>query len=189
MKKTVFVAVLAAVAASAVDANAQMGIPLSVEGRLDYAVPTGDFDDVVDEGAGWSAGASLGISPGLALYGTYSNTRFGVGLLDDEEPQAEDGGFSVGLTAAIPGGTARVAPWVGAGAVFHTLELGGVEEGIDEAVGFEVGGGVALGIARNVRLTPGIGFRRYGTEIEGLLGDRDLDVSYFTAGVGLNLSF
>jgi opacity protein-like surface antigen len=189
MKKAVFAAVLAALSVSAVQANAQMGIPLAVEGRLDYAVPTGDFDDEVDEGAGWSAGVSLGVSPGLAVYGTYSNTRFGVGLLDDDEPQAEDSGFSVGLTATIPGGTYRVAPWIGAGAVIHTLELGGVENGIDEEVGFEVGGGVAIGVAQNVRLTPGIGFRRYSTELAGLLGDRELDVSYFTAGVGLNISF
>lgn len=189
MKRALFATVLLAAAASAAQAQAQLGIPLAIEGRLDYAVPTGDFDDAVDEGAGWSAGVSLGVSPGLAMYGTYSNTRFGVGLLDDDEPHAEDSGFSVGLTAAIPGGTARVAPWIGAGAVIHTLELGGVEEGIDEEVGFEVGGGVAIGVARNVRLTPGIGYRRYSTELGGLLGDRELDVSYFTAGVGLNISF
>lgn len=189
MKKAMFAAVLAVVAASAADVEAQMGIPLSIEGRLDYAVPTGDFDDVVDEGSSLSAGVSLGLRPGLALYGTYSNTRFGVGLTDDDEPDAEDSGFSVGLTAAIPGGGGRVAPWVGAGAVFHTLELGGIEEGIDEEVGFEVGGGVAIGVAQNVRLTPGIGYRRYSTELEGLVGSTELDVSYFTAGVGLNFSF
>jgi opacity protein-like surface antigen len=190
MKKAVFAAVLAVVvAASAGDGQAQVGIPLSVEGRLDYAVPTGDFDDGADEGVSVGGGVSLGIRDGLALYGSYSNTRFGVSLTSDEEPDAEDSGFSVGLTAAIPGGSGRVAPWIGAGAVFHTLELGGVEEGIDEEVGFEVGGGVALGLSPNVRLTPGIGFRRYGTKIEGLLGDRELDVSYFTAGVGLNISF
>lgn len=189
MKKAVFAAVLAVVAASAADAEAQMGIPLSIEGRLDYAVPTGDFDDLADEGSSWSAGASLGVRPGLALYGTYSNTRFGVGITDDDEPDAEDSGFSVGLTAAIPGGGARVAPWIGAGAVFHTLEIGGVEEGIDEEIGFEVGGGVAIGLAQNVRLTPGVGYRRYSTQLEGLLGDRELDVSYVTAGVGLNVSF
>ncbi|MBW3571888.1 MAG: outer membrane beta-barrel protein [Gemmatimonadetes bacterium] len=189
MKTTVFAAVLAAVAASAADVQAQMGIPLSVEGRLDYAVPTGDFDDAVDEGVSVSGGVSLGVRPGLALYGTYSNTRFGVGLTSDDEPHAEDSGFSVGLTAALPGGSARVAPWIGAGAVFHTLELGGVEEGIDESVGFEVGGGVAIGLTRNVRLTPGVGFRRYSAELPALLGTREMDVSYFTAGVGLNFSF
>jgi hypothetical protein len=189
MTRTVFAAVLAVVAASASDAEAQMGIPLSVEGRLDYAVPTGDFDDAVDEGSAWGAGVSLGLRPGLALYGTYSNARFGVGLTDDEEPDAEDSGFSVGLTAALPGGGGRIAPWVGAGAVFHTLELGGIEEGIDEEVGFEVGGGVAIGVSQNVRLTPAVGFRRYGTELEGLLGDAEFDVSYVTAGVGLNISF
>lgn len=189
MKKAVFAAVLAVTAASAADARAQMGIPLAIEGRLDYAVPTGDFDDVVDEGSSLSAGVSLGLRPGLALYGSYGNTRFGVGLTDDDEPDAEDSGFSVGLTAALPGGGARVAPWIGAGAVFHTLEIGGVEEGIDEEIGFEVGGGVAIGLAQNVRLTPGVGYRRYGTELEGLLGDRELDVTYVTAGVGLNISF
>jgi opacity protein-like surface antigen len=189
MKKVMFAAVLAAVAASAADANAQMGIPLSIEGRLDYAVPTGDFDDVADEGTSLSGGLSLGVRPGLALYGTYSSTRFGVGLTSDEVPDAEDTGFSVGLTAAIPGGGANVAPWIGAGAVFHTLELNGIEAGIDENVGFEVGGGVALGVTPNIRLTPGIGYRRYSTEVSGLLGSRELDVSYFTAGVGLNFSF
>jgi|GEM_PF-896561 len=189
MKKAMFAAVLAAISASTVDADAQMGIPLSVEGRLDYAVPTGDFDDEVDEGTSLSGGISLGVRPGLALYGSYSNTRFGVGLTDDDEPHAEDSGFSVGLTAAVPGGGARFSPWIGAGAVFHTLELGGVEDGIDEEVGFEVGGGIAIGVAQNIRLTPGVGFRRYSTEIDGLLGDRELDVSYFTAGVGLNISF
>ncbi|HEX5870491.1 MAG TPA: outer membrane beta-barrel protein [Longimicrobium sp.] len=189
MKKAVFAAVLAVVAASAGEVSAQMGIPLSVEGRLDYAVPTGDFDDAADEGVSVGGGVSLGIRDGLALYGSYSNTRFGVSLSSGEEPDAEDSGFSVGLTAALPGGSARVSPWIGAGAVFHTLEVGGVEEGIDEEVGFEVGGGVALGLAPNVRLTPGVGFRRYGTQLEGLLGDAELDVSYFTAGVGLNISF
>ena len=93
MKKAVFAAVLAAVAASAGDARAQMGIPLSVEGRLDYAVPTGGFDDVVDEGVSVGGGVSLGIRDGLALYGSYSNTRFGVSLTSDEEPDAEDSGF------------------------------------------------------------------------------------------------
>jgi opacity protein-like surface antigen len=188
MKNAMFVAVLAALGAPAAEANAQMGVPLAVEGRLDYAVPTGDFDDVADEGTSISGGVALGVRPGLALYGTYSSTRFGVGLTDDDEPDAEDSGFSVGLTAALPAASARFAPWIGAGAVFHTLELGGVEEGIDEEVGFEVGGGIAIGVGRNVRLTPGIGFRRYGAELEGLLGG-ELDVSYVTAGVGLNLSF
>lgn len=188
MKKAMFVAVLAAVAASAARADAQVGIPLAVEGRVDYAVPTGDFDNVADEGAGWGVGASLGVRGGLGLYATYSNTRFGVGLTDDEEPDAEDTGFSVGLTTALAG-IGNITPWIGAGAVFHTLELGGVEEGIDESVGFEVGGGLAIRLTPNVRLTPGVGIRRYSTELETLLGGRELDVSYFTAGVGLNVSF
>lgn len=188
MRKARFAAVVLAVAASAAQVQAQMGIPLAVEGRLDYAVPTGDFDDQVDEGVSIGGGVSLGVRPGLGVYATYSNTRFGVGLTDDEEPDAEDSGFSVGLTTALPG-SGRVAPWIGAGAVFHTLEFRGQEEGIDEEVGFEMGGGAAISIARNVRLTPAVGYRRYGTAIDLLVTEGELDVSYFTAGVGLNLSF
>lgn len=190
MKNVLFAAAMLAVAIPAAQAEAQLPIPLSVEGRLDYAVPTGDLDDQLsaESGVGVGVGVSLGLRPGLGVYGTYSNTRFGAGLFDDEEPDAKDAGFSVGLTAALPvGGT--LAPWIGAGAVFHTLELNGSEEGIDEDVGFEVGGGIAVPLTRNVRLTPGIGYRRYGVDIQRPLVDLEMDVSYFTAGVGLNVSF
>ncbi len=189
MKNAVFAAALLAAVVPAARAEAQLPIPLSVEGRLDYAVPTGDFDDqVAENGIGVGAGVSLGVVPGLGVYGTYSNTRFGGGLFDDEEPDAKDAGFSVGLTAALPG-AAGLAPWIGAGAVFHTLEINGSEAGIDEDVGFEVGGGIAVPITPNMRLTPGVGYRRYGVDIQRPLVDLEMDVSYFTAGVGLNLSF
>jgi opacity protein-like surface antigen len=80
---------------------------------------------------------------------------------------------------------------VGVGAVFHQLEIGGSDAGIDEDVGFEVGGGLAFSVAPGVRVTPGIGYRRYATSISGLGGlvRSELDVEYFTAGVGLNISF
>lgn len=188
MKKGLFAAVALGLAASAGDLSAQMGIPFSAEGRIDYAVPMGDFDDAAGEGVSVGAAASVGVAPGLGVYGSYSMTRFGAGLTSDETADAEDRGFSVGLTTSLPR-FAGAAPWVGAGVVLHQLELGGEDEGIDEEMGFEVGGGVALSLSPNVRLTPGVGYRRYGTSIAGLLGDRELDVQYVTAGVGLNISF
>lgn len=190
MKKAVFASAVLALALAAGEANAQLPIPLSVEGRLDYAVPVRDFDDIVDEGMSWSAGASLGISPGMGIYGTYSQTEFEIEDLEDAE--VEDSGFSVGLTTALPS-LSGISPWIGAGLVIHQFDFDdeseGDEGGIEEDLGFEVGGGLAVPLARNIRLTPGIGYRQYGVDVGTLLGTAEFDVSYFTAGVGLNISF
>jgi len=192
MKKAAFASVAVALALGAADAQAQLPIPLSVEGRLDYAVPVSDFDDAVDEGISWGAGVSLGVSPGVGVYGTYSQTEFAIEDMDDVEVQ--DAGFSVGLTAALPMMGTGISPWVGAGLVIHQFEFDGEgndedEDGIDEDLGFEVGGGLAIPLASNIRLTPGIGYRQYGVDAGTLLGTTEFDVQYFTPGVGLNLSF
>lgn len=192
MRKTMYAAVLAAAVGTAGAGEAQsLPIPLSVEGRVDAAFPLGDFGDVAGNGVGFGAGASLGILPGVGVYGTYSHTRFGVGLGSNETPDATDSGFSVGVTAALPGTSSRVSPWIGGGLVFHDLQLNGSGAGIDQDMGFEVGGGVAVGVAPGVRLTPGVGYRRYSASIPALggLAARDLDVQYLTLGVGLNIAF
>lgn len=192
MKQAVFAAAAVAIALAAGEANAQFSIPLSVEGRVDYAVPVGDFDDAVDEGISWGAGVSLGVSPGLGVYATYSMTEFTIE--DVEEAEVEDNGFSVGLTTALPS-VSGLSPWLGAGVVFHQFDFNDEtdedsdEDGIEEDLGFEVGGGLAIPLARNVRLTPGIGYRQYGVDVGTLLGEAEFDVQYFTAGVGLNVSF
>jgi opacity protein-like surface antigen len=192
MTKAVFAAAAVAITLAAGEANAQFSIPLSVEGRVDYAVPVGDFDDSVDEGISWGAGVSLGVAPGLGLYGTYSQTEFSIEDIDEAEVQ--DKGFSIGLTTALPR-VSGISPWVGAGLVIHEFDFndedGGSDDndGIEEDLGFEVGGGLAIPLAPNIRLTPGIGYRQYGVNVGTLLGNAEFDVQYFTAGVGLNLSF
>ncbi|HEX6909027.1 MAG TPA: hypothetical protein VF142_01455 [Longimicrobium sp.] len=192
MRKMVFATAVLAAALAAGEANAQLPIPLSVEGRVDYAVPVRDFDDIVDEGMSWGVGASLGVSPGVGIYGTWSRTEFELEDLQDAEVQDE--GFSVGVTTSLPS-VSGLAPWVGAGLVIHQFDFDDEtdedsdEDGIEEDLGFEVGGGLAIPLAPNVRLTPGIGYRQYGVDVGTLLGTAEFDVSYFTAGVGLNISF
>ena len=63
------------------------------------------------------------------------------------------------------------------------------DEGADENLGFEVGGGLAVPLGANIRLTPAIGYRQYGVDVGALPGTAEFDVSYFTAGVGVNFSF
>lgn len=190
MKQAVFATVVVALSLVATEAKAQFSIPLSVEGRLDYAVPVRDFDDLADEGMSWGAGVSLGVTPGIGVYGTYSTTEFE--LADIEDAEVQDEGFSVGLTAALPR-VSGLAPWVGAGLVIHQFDFndedGDNDDGVDEDLGFEVGGGLAVPLGANIRLTPAIGYRQYGVDVGTLLGTAEFDVSYFTAGVGVNFSF
>jgi hypothetical protein len=191
MKKAVFATVAVALSLVASEAKAQFSIPLSVEGRLDYAVPVRDFDDLADEGMSWGAGVSLGVTPGIGIYGTYSTTEFELAAAENTEIQDE--GFSVGLTTALPR-VSGLAPWVGAGLVIHQFDFNdetenGDNDGIDEDLGFEVGGGLAVPLGANIRLTPAIGYRQYGVDVGTLLGTSEFDVSYFTAGVGVNFSF
>lgn len=189
MNKAVFATVAVALSLAAGEARAQFSIPLAVEGRLDYAVPVGDFDDLADEGLSWGAGLSLGITPAIGIYGTYSQTTFDVA--DFEDVDLEDNGFSAGLTAALPS-VSGLAPWVGAGVVMRELSFegdDGDDEGVDENLGFELGGGLAIPVGANIRLTPAIGYRQYGVDVGGLVGTAEFDVQYFTAGVGVNFSF
>ena len=173
---------LLAAAVSATPAAAQ--IPLSIEGRVDAAIPTGDFADVASTAPSFSASAAFGLAPGFGVYGGYSMTEFD---LEGSDGEASDEGFSVGLTAALPV-AGLPSPWVGAGLVFHEFEVegGGLEIEGDTEMGFEVGAGVAVPVTPRVRLTPAVGYRTFEVDLLGLGTDR---VSYFSAGVGLNISF
>lgn len=190
MKKVLYALAAVAAAASTTPVAAQLPVPLSIEGRAGAAFPVGDFADGLETGLSLSASAAVGVTPGFGIYGAYNHTTFnadggGGGLVDR--------GFSVGATASLAGLTPRVTPYLGAGLVMHELELD-VDDGDDPDVGetdlgFEVGAGLAVQLAPNVRLTPALGYRRYGAEIPALVGTVEGDVSYLTLGVGLNIGF
>lgn len=182
-------AALAALAASADVAAAQLPVPLAIEGRADLAVPLGDFADVADNGVGFGASVAVGLVPGFAVYGSYSHVSFGVNLADDTDADAVDSGWSAGVTASLPAGGARFTPYVGAGIVRHELDLDTGGEGEDDELGFEAAAGVAVNLGYGLRVTPAIGYRQYTAKVPVLLGTGDLDVRYLTAGVGVNLGF
>ncbi|HEX8394172.1 MAG TPA: outer membrane beta-barrel protein [Longimicrobium sp.] len=189
MKKVLFAAVALGVAASAGTAAAQSPIPFSVGGRADYVIPTGDFKDVAENGVSFGASASVGVARGLGVYGSYDYATFG--STTNEDADAVDKGFSAGITAAIPTGSARVRPYIGGGAVFHQLEVDGSDQGIDSKTGFELGGGLAFDVAPGLVLSPSVGYRRYEAKLPVALGlaESSLNVEYFSAGVGLSIAF
>lgn len=179
----VAVAAMAAAFGSAGAAAAQSPVPLGVEARVAAAFPRGALEDVVGTGVGFGVNAAVQLLPNYALYAGYSRTSFGI---EDDDHNLIDSGFSVGLSRGFPVSPA-VMPWVGVGLLVHDLSLDSGETlDADSQLGFEFGGGVALAVAPRVRVTPGIGYRQYSARLAG--PERDT-ISYFTAGVGLNVAF
>jgi opacity protein-like surface antigen len=167
-----------------------LGAPLGVDVRAEVAFPLGDFADIAGTGAGFSIGAALGVLPGAAIYGNYSDIRFGGGWTGDGTADARDSGFAVGVSAALPGGM-WASPWVGAGLLFHRLEVRGSTQGVSQDMGFEVGGGVAIPVADRVRISPSLNYRHYGASIPAIAGlaARDITVQHLALGLGLNVTF
>jgi hypothetical protein len=166
-------------------AVAQSPIPLAVEVRAGTAIPTGSLADHTDTALGVGVSATVQLFPNYGLYGGWSRTSFNLEQ-EGANARAVDSGFAIGLTAAYPG-ILGITPWLGSGVLIHDLDVEGVNvpDG-DSSIGFEAGGGVVVPIAPRVRLTPGIGFRWYNAPF---IGDASARISYFSAGVGLNVGF
>src|ERR1044071_1707461 len=144
MKKVVFALAAAAVLGTTGGAAAQsMGV--SVEGRLDMAVPTGDFGEDVDPAPMLTVSGTLWIFPTVGFYGSYSHT---VVQVDDSNTDFTDEGFSTGLTVAFPEwpGT-RLSPWLSVGAIFHHIDFDAGGD-LDSDVGFEAMAGLTVPLVR-----------------------------------------
>jgi opacity protein-like surface antigen len=185
MGRRSFALLLAAVGIGSLTAvsDAATQVPLSVEVRAEAAFPRGALDERWGVGVGFGVSATIQLVPNYGLYGGYSRTTFDHDA--DAGLRAVGSGSSIGLTRAFPVAGLALVPWVGSGLLIHDLRIEGAPAADgDSQLGFEVGGGVAVALTPNIRLTPGIGYRQYGARI---LGAERETVQYFSAGVGLNV--
>jgi hypothetical protein len=172
-------------------ADAQvLGIPVALDARAEIAFPLGTFGDMAGTGAGGSISLAVPIVPAFGAYGSFTHIRFGGGWTGDGNADAATSGFTVGITTTLPG-TMNVDPWVGGGLIFHNLEVRGTRQGVSQDMGFEVGAGVAVPLAGQLRLTPAVHYRQFGATVPALAGvaARDMTVQYLSLGIGLNLWF
>lgn len=189
MKKTTC-GFLAAVAALVVAGSASaQRIPLSIEGRVDAAIPTGDLGDVANVGVGLHGDVTFNVTPIVGVYGGYSWNRYGA--KDSNGIDFTEQGFDVGLKATFaPMQGLGAAPFFRGGAIFHKLKASDSDSGesldvTDNKLGFEVAGGVAFPIAPRIMLTPQVGYTQFSAN-EG--GD-DATVSAVHAGAGISIAF
>lgn len=199
MKKTTFaLAALAAVAFTGTQANAQSALPLAFEVRGGVVLPTGDWGELASTGFGLNGNVTFNVTPVLGIYGGYTFNRFGIN--DDLGEEGDDlnfteQGFDVGVKARFASPTGFPAtPFFRGGAIFHKIGLGGGDIDPDEdldsdmKLGFEVGGGVEVGLSRNITLTPQVGYSQFNpSDDDDDVDDDSIDVSNVTLGVGVNI--
>lgn len=166
---------------SAGTAAAQTPLPMSLEARGGFAVPSGGFADRADTGWGFGGSVHVQVAPRVSAYAGFSQTDFDLEGLAGE---GTDRGFEVGARVAFPG--VGYSPWVRGGLLFHDWEVdvAGTELDGDSDVGFEVGAGAAFPLGPRVAVSPGVAYRRYSSTLP-VLGE--MDVSYLSVDVGLRI--
>jgi opacity protein-like surface antigen len=198
MKKiaTGLVVLAAAALAGSAQAQAIPVSPFSVEVRGGLAFPTGDLDDIADNGITVGANGSYMFTPMLGLYAGFTYNAFS--LLDEAEDAGVDGsintyGFDAGVKAMFATPTLPVTPFLKGGLVYHKVELDvddldlGEEGDSDFGLGFEVGGGVMVPLGPRLSFTPAVSYTSFKPKFDG--EDTDESVTSFRVDVGLNIRF
>lgn len=195
---------LVALAAVALAGSAQAQVmpvsPFSVEVRGGLAFPTGELDDVADNGITVGANGTFMFTPMLGLYAGFTYNSFSLG--EEFEALGVDGsvndyGFDAGVKAMFATPTLPVSPFLKGGLVYHKLDLDfedfelGEEEVLDGefALGFEVGGGVMVPLGPRLSFTPAVTYSSYKPKFEGQEEEDEENVSSFRVDVGLNIRF
>jgi hypothetical protein len=152
--------VVAAAVAAPAAAAAQGDLPISLEARIDAAIPLGDESDAFETGVGFEALGVLHLTPAFGIYGGYSSMKF---ALESEDDVTLDGP-EVGGRITLGTGGGVWTPFAQVGAVF-----------LDDDTGFEAGLGAFYPVGQNLSVTP---LARYRS-IEGF--------EFVTLGVGVNV--
>ena len=195
MRSIKVLTVAAALLGTAQVASAQTpSFALDVRGG--YAIPTGDWneDDTFKNGLGFGANVIAMVTPQVGVYAGWETFSFDV---DEDEPGVEadatDAGFRAGVTLSVPMAQyPAVTPVLEAGVLYNTLEIGASGEGAsidfesEEALGFEAGAGVEVGVANRVSVIPMVRYRQHEVKFPDI-SDESETVSYIVVGVALRL--
>lgn len=194
MKKTTGLLALLATLGFAATAHAQAPTtPLSIEIRGGAALPMGDLsedngDATAETGYTFGLNANFQATPVIGIYAGWSRSSYGIE--DVEDVSIRDQGFSGGIKASFAG-SMPVTPFLKGGVLFHELSISGddgeteAEISSDNALGFEIGGGVAIPLGQRVSVTPGITYSKFNTSEDDELF-ADVNVGGLRLDVGLN---
>lgn len=143
---------------------------------------------------GFGAAVEVRVMPHLALYGgwDWSHTR-ALEAVAGPDVDLEETGYSLGARFEHPLGGGSTRGWLRAGALYDHFEVedadGDLIDDSGHGLGWELGAGVALGVADRWSLLPGVRFRSLGRTVDFGDGPVDLDVRAVTLEVGIRRSF
>lgn len=201
MRKLLLVAGVVAVGAVQAESMEAQVLPLAVEARAGFSVPTGDWAEGEDIGNGWGFGVNglFDINPIFAVYAGWERYSFDAddsefeGASFDVTDDAFRAGLEVGLPLPLP-----LAPFVSGGLTYGQLKMGvsdetaSVEFKSDRAIGYEIGAGVGIPLGLVMTFTPAIRYSSHDAEFEALedLGEAGVtSVDRFTVDMGLRIRF
>lgn len=179
--------------------DAQLPIPLIVEVRGGYAMPSGDLGGSGDPtgaeaGLAFAAGGRLSLTSAIGIFAAYQQTRFDCsrcaifGLDDTMLLQGMEGGLHLDLPVNL--GTLR--PWARGGVVYQALELsdGSGRMTSDATLGFTTSAGLAYAVMPRLEILPGVRYHSSPADFNFTIGpDQSIDPAAISIDVGLAYRF
>lgn len=165
----------------------------SVEIGGDAALATQDLGAAdLGMGFGFEATVAYRFMPHVSAYLGWGWHHFAADdFLPGVDMDAEETGYTFGLTFAHPIGGSPLGYFVQAGGVYDHIELESTDEAMDtgHGAGWQLGAGIVAPLGSNWFLMPGVRYRSLSRDltIDGVT--TDLDLTYLTMRIGLSRTF
>jgi hypothetical protein len=167
----------------------------SVELRPGVNFPTNDLGDVsLKTGLGIEGSLTYQFIPQLGVYAGWSWNQFSSNLSDENSKlQYEETGYCLGLQFRYPGQASKINYLVKGGGTYNHIETenkaGVITNNTGHGLGWQIGTGVTLPLTKNLCLIPELRYRSLVRDMKTGSITKPVELNYFSAGVGLSLSF
>ena len=193
MRRTIIATAALAVLAGTGTVRAQERWAFEIRGGA--GMTTQDFGDAdLGTGFGFEGTVRYRIQPHLALYAGWDWYHYSTDeSFAGADVDIEDTGYAFGFRFEHPLGTSPAALWARAGGIYDHAEIedsdGEIVADSGHGLGWEIGGGLALPIARAWKVTPGVRYRMLSRDID--IGDArtEIDLSYAALELGFSRVF
>ena len=172
---------------------AQSGGSVELRGGVNVAVDQFAGTDL-STGSALEIGLDVRVAPALFVYGAWDwQNRGAKSPLFGATVDVEDTGYAFGLKFVAPG-SSRAKPWLRAGGLWNHVEIeneaaGDLIADSEHTWGFEVGGGLDIGLSDRWSLNPGVRYRRFEPNVRFGGLESSATLSYVVIDVGVALKF
>ena len=165
----------------------------AIEVRPGMNLATGDVGSTsLDPGFGFEANIAYNFMEHLGVYGGWGWNKF-ASKDGDVELDFEQTGYTFGLQFIHPIGDSNLDYLLRGGGMYNHIEVedseGDIVADSNHKLGWEVGLGLNLNVGTKLDIRPQVGYRNLKTDLK--MGDvsTEVDMNYFTLGLGVAVSF